>query len=201
MTAKCDSHPQGGDASAAPFMTSAVPEGHSPESRLGDAEQVREAAAKDNCELCLGAKGGVPGNENRILGLVVCDYCHGALAPGLAALPKAEDKTTLPDDGLRKALERIAAGTPDKAPPFRAMPADEARRIAVAALKHEGGSGDVVRELLEDARDSLKDMTDLVNSIGEDEDIGLPPPQWQRLEDATDTFNRIDAALSVGGDV
>jgi len=30
----------------------------------------------DNCEVCLGAKGGVRGNENRIGGLVVCDYCH-----------------------------------------------------------------------------------------------------------------------------
>jgi len=31
---------------------------------------------KDNCQICLGEKGGVRGNENRIHGLVVCDYCH-----------------------------------------------------------------------------------------------------------------------------
>lgn len=30
----------------------------------------------DNCEVCHGAKGGVRGNENRINGKVVCDYCH-----------------------------------------------------------------------------------------------------------------------------
>ena len=30
---------------------------------------------KDKCEFCLGAKGGVRGNENKIGGVVVCDYC------------------------------------------------------------------------------------------------------------------------------
>lgn len=30
----------------------------------------------DNCQFCLGAKGGVPGNENRVADVVVCDYCH-----------------------------------------------------------------------------------------------------------------------------
>ena len=29
----------------------------------------------DNCEICHGVKGGLPGNENRIDGKVVCDYC------------------------------------------------------------------------------------------------------------------------------
>lgn len=29
----------------------------------------------DNCQICHGKKGGVRGNENRINGLVVCDYC------------------------------------------------------------------------------------------------------------------------------
>jgi hypothetical protein len=33
----------------------------------------------DKCEFCLGAKGGTPGNENRIGGKVVCDYCHALL--------------------------------------------------------------------------------------------------------------------------
>lgn len=31
---------------------------------------------KDNCQVCLGENGGVRGNENRIRGLVACDYCH-----------------------------------------------------------------------------------------------------------------------------
>jgi hypothetical protein len=29
----------------------------------------------DNCEFCLGIKGGVRGNENRIAGIVTCDRC------------------------------------------------------------------------------------------------------------------------------
>jgi|GEM_PF-5424251 len=31
---------------------------------------------KDTCQICQGAKGGVPGNENVVDGVVVCDYCH-----------------------------------------------------------------------------------------------------------------------------
>ena len=31
---------------------------------------------KDKCQFCLGAKGGVRGNENIIGGVIVCDYCH-----------------------------------------------------------------------------------------------------------------------------
>lgn len=32
----------------------------------------------DKCEVCLGEKGGVRGNENVIDGVVMCDYCHAA---------------------------------------------------------------------------------------------------------------------------
>lgn len=32
----------------------------------------------DNCQICKGAKGGVPGNENVIDNVVMCDYCHAA---------------------------------------------------------------------------------------------------------------------------
>jgi hypothetical protein len=31
---------------------------------------------RDGCEVCGGTRGGVPGNENRIDGKRVCDYCH-----------------------------------------------------------------------------------------------------------------------------
>lgn len=34
---------------------------------------------KDGCEICGGAKGGVPGNENIIDGKRVCDYCHAEM--------------------------------------------------------------------------------------------------------------------------
>lgn len=37
------------------------------------AMQVSEA---DGCKVCFGRRGGVPGNENRIGDLVMCDYCH-----------------------------------------------------------------------------------------------------------------------------
>lgn len=31
---------------------------------------------RDNCEICGGTRGGVLGNENRVEGVVMCDYCH-----------------------------------------------------------------------------------------------------------------------------
>lgn len=41
--------------------------------------------ARDNCEFCLGHKGGVRGNENRIGGHVVCDYCTPLLTEVIKA--------------------------------------------------------------------------------------------------------------------
>jgi hypothetical protein len=35
----------------------------------------------DNCQICGGYRGGVPGNENRIEGLIVCDYCTARRPP------------------------------------------------------------------------------------------------------------------------
>lgn len=34
---------------------------------------------RDNCQVCRGARGGVKGNENRLDGIVVCDYCHSTI--------------------------------------------------------------------------------------------------------------------------
>lgn len=31
---------------------------------------------RDNCEICLGHKGGVLGNENVVDGIILCDYCY-----------------------------------------------------------------------------------------------------------------------------
>jgi hypothetical protein len=31
---------------------------------------------RDDCERCHGERGGVPGNENIVNGVVLCDYCH-----------------------------------------------------------------------------------------------------------------------------
>lgn len=33
----------------------------------------------DECTVCHGNSGGVPGNENIIAGELVCDYCHARL--------------------------------------------------------------------------------------------------------------------------
>ena len=42
-------------------------------------EPYDETCKKDSCEVCHGERGGVPGNENVINGVTVCDYCHTAL--------------------------------------------------------------------------------------------------------------------------
>jgi hypothetical protein len=36
---------------------------------------IRAITVRDNCSVCRGERGGVPGNENRIDGTVMCDYC------------------------------------------------------------------------------------------------------------------------------
>ena len=33
----------------------------------------------DKCSICHGEKGGTPGNENVVDGVVMCDYCHAKL--------------------------------------------------------------------------------------------------------------------------
>lgn len=32
----------------------------------------------DSCEICLGTKGGMRGNENIVDGFIMCDYCHAS---------------------------------------------------------------------------------------------------------------------------
>ncbi len=44
----------------------------------------------DNCEICNGRNGGVPGNENVINGIVTCDYCH---ADQIAAIDRSRART------------------------------------------------------------------------------------------------------------
>jgi hypothetical protein len=39
-------------------------------------QQEQSGEAYKTCDICDGAKGGVPGNGNLINGQVVCDYCH-----------------------------------------------------------------------------------------------------------------------------
>lgn len=42
----------------------------------GKKVKAGKGVKKDACEVCLGAKGGVPGNEVVVDGVVMCDYCH-----------------------------------------------------------------------------------------------------------------------------
>lgn len=47
-------------------------------------------AEPDDCQFCLGQKGGVPGNENIIGGITVCDYCTTLVATLLANREKEQ---------------------------------------------------------------------------------------------------------------
>lgn len=38
-------------------------------------EFMKAFKLRDNCEICSGSRGGAPGNENIIKGVVMCDYC------------------------------------------------------------------------------------------------------------------------------
>ena len=67
-------------------------------------EVKQDASALDGCKMCLGAKGGVPGNENIIGGVVVCDYCTSKLmdmkAAGWFSVPEVKqgELPPLPED-------------------------------------------------------------------------------------------------------
>jgi hypothetical protein len=39
-------------------------------------EETQVSGDKDACEICKGERGGVPGNENVVEGVTMCDYCH-----------------------------------------------------------------------------------------------------------------------------
>lgn len=42
----------------------------------GAAALRAQAQGPDGCQICAGTRGGVPGNENLINGISVCDYCR-----------------------------------------------------------------------------------------------------------------------------
>jgi len=41
--------------------------------------KLKQDQKRDKCQFCLGAKGGKPGNENRIDGVITCDCCQSLL--------------------------------------------------------------------------------------------------------------------------
>jgi hypothetical protein len=54
--------------------------------------------ARDNCEVCRGERGGVLGNENRLNGRVLCDYCTADLIK-TGDLKAASSHTSASNDG------------------------------------------------------------------------------------------------------
>ena len=43
---------------------------------IGQTTLIPKHAIRDNCRVCGGVRGGMPGNENIVAGLIICDYCH-----------------------------------------------------------------------------------------------------------------------------
>ncbi|WP_156480918.1 hypothetical protein [Variovorax sp. PAMC 28711] len=71
---------------------------------------VGRTYARDACKICNGDRGGVPGNENVIDCVVMCDYCHA---------DQMEFKAL---DRVRKAVKawKRGAQTPERASHFMA---------------------------------------------------------------------------------
>jgi hypothetical protein len=62
-------------------------EGRARKPRLSPNQVAKERASErnhrgmDGCEVCGGARGGVPGNENIVNDKVMCDDCHALASP------------------------------------------------------------------------------------------------------------------------
>lgn len=50
-----------------------------PRSFAVDGSEFKNKALRDACSSCFGKRGGVPGNENIVNGVVLCDYCSADL--------------------------------------------------------------------------------------------------------------------------
>jgi hypothetical protein len=75
-------------------------------------------ALLDGCEICHGAKGGVPGNENIVDGKVMCDYCHADTLRSMRSTFSTGYLTTgeeAPQDTTL--IQRISSKPPVFAPP------------------------------------------------------------------------------------
>lgn len=78
----------------------------------------RGGKAQDDCEVCHGTKGGVPGNENIVDGKVICDYCHAEHLTSKAQEPDLPEhfgelpERTRPSifDGMRPLTEEDKKG-------------------------------------------------------------------------------------------
>lgn len=68
---------------------------------------------RDNCQMCLGAKGGVKGNENVVSGVVMCDHCS-ALARQAPDSRDAARYRFLRDEASGRHLRFMPYGEPEK---------------------------------------------------------------------------------------
>lgn len=108
---------------------------------LSAAPEITQAAPqRDNCEVCHGERGGVPGNENRVHGTVMCDYCH---AETLRAAPQAAGAVT--EEQIDRALSTPIPGGSLARDWF--LPHDHPKGIANVR--------DVVRRMIDAARSAI----------------------------------------------
>lgn len=121
---------------------------------------------RDACRFCLGAKGGTPGNENRIADIVVCDYCTSLLMD----MEKAAQRCPVhygqihggEAEELRAGIESLIAQHPDGAVPRRKLQRLIDRidaRDSLAHLEMRDGEPlrDIVRRLHETSERSRDD--------------------------------------------
>lgn len=67
---------------------------------------------RDDCEFCLGNKGGTKGNENVVHGIVMCDYCYVLFMKGTKALQKdSEKRVTYIESHVRALQEQVVKTT------------------------------------------------------------------------------------------
>jgi hypothetical protein len=76
-------------------------------SHISDTPTFPRERELDNCAICGGYRGGVPGNGNRIEGLAVCDYCTARRPPMPTGLVSAKT-VAMYNFGLKEQLILLA---------------------------------------------------------------------------------------------
>lgn len=104
------------------------------------------AKTRDACEFCLGVKGGVPGNENRIGGHIVCDYCtplahslqRSMAARGYASMDPQRQRE-LAAERMTEMVDAAMAEMSNIHPPIRRSECERLIRAALGALEKPHG--------------------------------------------------------------
>jgi hypothetical protein len=72
---------------------------------------LQQEIPKDRCEFCRGEKGGTPGNENVVEGIVVCDFCTAKLLPITARITSLEGENKAIVEALKELVPGIGDAT------------------------------------------------------------------------------------------